>query len=318
MDDVSAKPGLPAPHLTEYGLTIIGDIAIDLVMGSLTQWPEIGTETLMPHSEMRAGGSAGNAALALRQLNASVRLISAVGTDALGPWLTAQFAGVDTEFSEIPGATSLSVGILHEGGERNFFTTQGHLERQEIPAHLPEPRHPAAIVLLTGAFLLPRMRARYMALLHDLKALGYRIALDTGWPPAGWDEATIAEVKTWLPACDHVLLNELEITKLGGTADLNTAMMRLSNLMPPEATLVAKVGARGAVAWCGREIARAKPPASGTIVDTIGAGDAFNAGYLLARTQGSDLRDALAMGCDTATRIISHFPRQLAKTMAAT
>ena len=309
MDDISAKPSPSSPDLT-----IIGDLAVDMVMGSLAQWPQIGTETLMPHSEMRAGGSAGNAALALRYLNAPARLISAVGSDALGQWLADQFAG--DGLITVSGPTSLSVGILHDGGERSFFTTRGHMELQAPPASLPPPPHPAAVVLLTGVFLLPRLRAVYGELIHDLKALGYRVALDTGWPPGGWDASATADVKSWLGACDHVLLNELEITQLAGTADLNTAMVRISALMPPEATLVAKVGARGAVGWCGREIARAKPPQSDTIIDTIGAGDAFNAGYLLARTQGADLRDALVMGSDTATRIIAHFPRQPVRTAA--
>ena len=46
-------------------LTIIGDIGIDLVMGPVSGWPRLGTETMMERSELRPGGSAANAALAV-------------------------------------------------------------------------------------------------------------------------------------------------------------------------------------------------------------------------------------------------------------
>ena len=47
-----------------------------------------------------------------------------------------------------------------------------------------------------------------------LAARGFSVALDTGWPPRGWDEATRATVAGWLARCDHVLLNEIECLSL--------------------------------------------------------------------------------------------------------
>jgi sugar/nucleoside kinase (ribokinase family) len=152
------------PFSAAPAITLIGDIGIDLVMGPLAGWPEIGTETLMPRSEMRAGGSAGNVALALRSLGAPVRLISAIGNDPLGHWLTGQFDGIDTELTVIDTATSTSVGLLHEGGERNFFTTRGHLETQVWTP--PARARSGDIVLLTGVFLLPEMRSTYAAVMQ--------------------------------------------------------------------------------------------------------------------------------------------------------
>ena len=65
-------------------LTIIGDIGVDLVLGPISAWPQPGTETLMERNEMRAGGSAGNAALAVSYLGGHSRLLSVVGNDDLG------------------------------------------------------------------------------------------------------------------------------------------------------------------------------------------------------------------------------------------
>jgi sugar/nucleoside kinase (ribokinase family) len=75
------------------------------------------------------------------------------------------------------------------------------------------------------------------------------------------------------------------------------------------ATLVVKTGARGAIGiQDGHRRECAAPPA--TIFDTTGAGDSFNAGYLLARSRGAGLGDSLAAGCHAASTIISRFPRR--------
>lgn len=292
----------------------IGDIGVDLVMGMLEQWPQLGTELLLPRSELRAGGSAGNAVLALRHLGAPARLVSAVGDDDFGRWLGAQFAGVDARLAVCEVASTVSVGLMHRCSERNFFTTEGHLAAFTLEQVLE--RLPAAaagsIALLTGVFLLPRLRPQYPQLLAELRARGYQLALDTGWPSEGWTEAVRAEVLAWLPACDHLLLNELEVRQLAGNEDLDEAMRVLQAHLPPGGTLVVKAGARGALAARGPALLRqsAARREANEIFDTIGAGDSFNAGYLAACLRGASLQQALACACQLASAVLARFPRR--------
>lgn len=293
-------------------LTIIGDIGIDLILGPVDGWPIIGTEVLMERSEMRPGGSAGNTALAMRCLGAPCRLLSEVGSDSFGGWLAQQFADMGAGLRVCHAPTSISTGIIHACGERTFFTTRGHLEElcwQDIgPLVDPAPRA-GSIALLTGVFLLPRMRAVYAEVIGALRAAGYQVALDTGWPSGGWSAGTRAEVLGWIAACDHILLNEVEVIAVAGEPDLDRAMQRLSSTLRPDATLVAKTGPKGAIGLqAGRTITRAAPVVRP--FDTIGAGDSFNAGYLRARLAGLPLGEALAAGCHTASQIIARFPRQ--------
>lgn len=291
-------------------LSIVGDVGVDLVLGTLDGWPRIGTELLMPRSELRAGGSAANSALAARHVGLATQLISAVGHDHFGQWLAQQFTGLRTHLEVCDRETTVSVGLMHGCGERNFFTTYGHLQQlsiQHVLKHL-QPTPVPAIALFTGPFLLGGLRGLYPALLAEAAERGYRVALDTGWPPEGWALCR-EEVRAWLPHCDHLLINELEAHSIAGTDDLDAALAQIERELRPGASLVVKVGARGAVGIeDGHRVEHHAEPAD--IFDTIGAGDAFNAGYLAARLRGGTLAEGLAAGCRTASAILQRFPRK--------
>lgn len=294
------------------GLTIIGDVGVDVVLGPIERWPAVGTETLMDHSELRPGGSAGNAALAASYLGAGCRLLSMVGNDSLGTWLAEQFRELNPSLPTCELATSVSVGIIHACGERTFLTTRGHLEAldyEHVRPFLGRPRRTHAIVLLTGVFLTPKLRARYARLIEEIAALGYEIALDTGWPSGNWNDELREEMFDWVARCDHVLLNEIEVASLGNDPDLRVALDNVSRRLKRGASLIVKNGAKGAIGFQGGTTVDVDAVAA-AVFDTIGAGDAFNAGYLLARLDGSALAPAIASGCKAAAAIISRFPRR--------
>lgn len=296
----------------EQRLIIIGDVGVDLVLGPLSGWPRPGTEILMQQSELRPGGSAGNAALAASYLGGRSQLLSVVGNDEAGAWLAGQFRDLGASLAVCDAPTTLTVGLIHEGGERNFFTTRGHLESLTLDLLKPRlapARHAGSIALLSGAFLTPALRVAYPQLIRELHTLGYHVALDTNWPPEDWSVALRREVSGWIGECEHVLLNDLEVRSLADSEDLEVAIGRVGTSLRPGATLVVKSGARGALALQhGHRYECAAPPAK--IFDTIGAGDSFNAGYLLARLAGAELAEALRAGCEAASAIITRFPRR--------
>jgi sugar/nucleoside kinase (ribokinase family) len=295
-----------------HRLIVIGDVGVDLVLGPIAEWPRVGTETLVDRSELRAGGSAANAALAVSYLGGHSQLLSVVGNDEPGAWLRGQLQALGATLAVCDAPTTLSVGLIHSCGERTFFTTRGHLEalsHEILRPCIPRAPDAGSIALLSGIFLTPALRAAYPLLIRELHALGYRVALDTNWPPQGWSEALRAEVASWVSASDHVLLNELEVRSLADTIDLTAAIERLAAMLKRGATLVVKTGARGAIGTeDGQRCECAAPQAS--MFDTVGAGDSFNAGYLLARLDGAGLAESLAAGCRAASAIIARFPRR--------
>jgi ribokinase len=292
-------------------LLIIGDIGLDLIMGPVDRWPSPGTEALVDRMEMRAGFSAANAALAARHLGHDCRLVGAVGNDDLGRWIVDKLDGIETRLAFTGTATTLSVAFIQSDGERSFLTTRGHLESIDWAGIMPviDPAQPGDIALLTGLFLMPRLRTAYGETLRTLRQHGYRIAVDTGWPTEGWTSEIRAEVTAWLPHCDLLLLNEIEIPGLSGHADIDDALTDLAGHMAPGGIAVAKMGARGAMAAQDGLLFRGAAPTVSAF-DTVGAGDSFNAAFLAALQNGLPLDTALDAGCAGASTIIAHFPRE--------
>ncbi|ALN61916.1 pfkB carbohydrate kinase family protein [Lysobacter antibioticus] len=313
---------LDPPQLSPPQFSIVGDVSVDLVLGTLDGWPKIGTEQLLPRSELRAGGSAANSALAARHLGLSPHLIGAIGDDDLAQWLLLQLAGIRVELQTCASDTTVSVGLMHADGERTFFTSCGHLQHLTpdfVLEHLPQAS-PGSIALFTAPFLLPGLREHFSQLLAEASNQGYQVALDTGWPPEGWTPQVHREVEGWLVHCDHLLVNELEAMSIAGIhddsgEDLELAVQRVARLLKPGAHLIVKLGAAGALGHVDGRSIRYASEAVYDIFDTVGAGDSFNTGYLAARlsqarTNQASLRDALAAGCRTATAILPRFPRK--------
>ena len=295
-------------------ITLIGNVNIDLVMGNAVPWPVPGTETILPNSEWRVGGAAGNSALALKALNAPYRIIANRGNDDFGKWLAKAFSGKAKAWPLSQKATALTVGITHPDGERTFFSSLGHLSDfslDDVVSQLPERAKPDEVALLSGVYVLPDLRPDYLKLIELLMARGFTVALDTGWPDGGWTEPVRNEALNWISRCDHVLINELEARGLTQMPDalIKDVAIELRNAMGPNSNLVIKRGPNGAFAQCGDSAAEVTAPQV-IVVDTIGAGDVFNAGYLDALRIGFTGSKALQMAVAVASRAISTQPRR--------
>jgi sugar/nucleoside kinase (ribokinase family) len=293
---------------------LIGNVNIDLVMGSTAPWPTPGTETILPHSEWRVGGAAGNSALALKALRAPYKIIANRGHDDFGRWLTKPFGAKAKAWPVSKTATALTVGITHPDGERTFFSSLGHLSEfsiDSVVAQLPELAKFGDVALLSGVYVLPKLRPKYLDLIGLLRARGFSVALDTGWPDGGWTEAVQAEALSWIKQCDHVLVNELEARSLASlpVAPVREVAAALLSSMPPNANLVIKRGPNGALAQCGNVCVEVAAPVI-TVVDTIGAGDVFNAGYLDAIRTGMTGMEGLQQAVTVASRAVSTKPRR--------
>ena len=301
--------------MTVERILVLGNVNVDLVMGEIDGWPQVGTEVILPRSEMRPGGSAGNTALALSGLGVPHRLVAGVGVDMMGDWLAAQFDPAYSTWIVMDCATTVTVGIVHHGGDRAFFTTTGHLHEsrlEDLATRIPAAPDEQACALISGGFLMPHIEAGTAELIPLLQNRGWRVAIDPGWPSDGWSHKNVALARRWLGLADIALINAEEARGMTARDDLDAAVGDLASSLSANQMLVVKCGAEGVSVHAGgrdgNEITVAAPEVE--VVDTVGAGDTFNAAFLATLTSGSMPAEAAARGVRSASIAISTYPRR--------
>jgi sugar/nucleoside kinase (ribokinase family) len=300
-------------------LAVIGNVNVDLILGPAAPWPKAGTEIMVDHDELRVGGAAGNTALAWNGLGVDYQIAAHVGSDQFGQWLKDAFGARAAAWAIYPESTTLSVGITHPDGERTFFTTRGHLHRlslADVEAGVDAIRLAGGYALVCGCFLTDDLTADYGALFDWADRHGIMVALDTGWPLDSWTTKNREAARGWLTRCGVALLNEVESTALAGIDDPAEAARDIHALMPPGAIVVVKRGPNGALGIDadGDMTSVAAPQVD--VIDTIGAGDVFNAGFLAALARGAPLESCLKAGTQVASRAISTHPRDYGAAQA--
>ena len=300
-------------------LTLIGNVNVDLILGPVTPWPTPGTELIVADQDLRFGGSTGNSALTAIALGGEVRVIANIGRDAMGRWLADHMPEQAKRWRRSEQPTAISVGLGHPEGERTFITALGHLadfSLADVMQQLPSSAMRGEIALLSGVFVTPRLAADYASLLQTLRQRGFTIALDTGWPNGGWSAQTREQLLGWCGLVDYALFNEVEVVSLAPGKALTEAARHVRQSLHSGGTLVVKRGGDGAsLVSATQEVAISAPTVP--VIDTIGAGDVFNAAFLLAVQTGKEPVEALQAAVACASRAVSTRPRQFIRPQAA-
>jgi len=285
---------------------VAGDANLDLVLRGDVR-PRFGqAEQYLSGADLVLGSSAGIFASGLARLGADVRLVARVGEDSFGERTAGLLVAAGVEVSElrtVPGATGLSV-ILSDGSDRAILTLPGAmagLEAEEVNRALA--RSGATHLHVASIFLLPGLRQHLPGLLARARAAGVTTSLDPNWDP---DERWTG-VAECLPHLDVLLPNAAEAVELAAALTGRRepdAVESARHLAAAGPVVVVKDGDRGGFAVAGSAVERA-PALSVRVVDTTGAGDSFDAGFLAAwldgRPVGESLTWAVAAGSLSAT-----------------
>lgn len=278
---------------TPFDVVAVGEINADLILsGDVT--PAFGqVEKLLDEARLVIGSSTAIFACAAARLGLRTAIVGKVGSDVFGRFMVEALTerGVDTSGvvvdPEVP--TGLSV-ILSRGADRAILTAPGAipaLRHSEIsPALLRAARH----LHLGSFFLLDALRPDVPRLFQEARGLGATVSIDTNFDPSGAWNGGLREALRYV---DVFMPNATEARAIAGTASLDEAISDFAACVP----LVAiKLGEDGAMARRG-----AAPPISLSapavaVVDTVGAGDCFDAGFVYGFLNGWDPRRALQLG----------------------
>lgn len=276
--------------MATFDLVVVGDANPDVLIAGAPAVPAYDqAETLVEAGSLALGGSAAIVAHGAARLGLSTALVASVGRDPAGDFVldALSSAGIDTSLvtRDEREPTALTVCLGGANGDRAILTSLGCLASFEPPKQLPPSRH----VHAAAYFLQPRLAAGLAELFGDARRHGASTSLDTNDDPAGaWKLAPGV-----LDACDYLLPNEAEALALTGTANMRTAMAALAGAA---VTPVVKRGRHGATALrAGKAHTVRGTPVQP--VDTVGAGDSFDAGFLAGLLNTGDLNQALALGC---------------------
>ena len=275
-----------------FDVTVAGELNLDLILYGLPSELTPERELLADNMVLTLGSSSAIVAHNLASLGTKVGFHSLIGEDALGKIALERLAlgGVDT--SRVRAETSVGTGlsvILQHDGWRNILTYPGAISRLSFRdldfEYLSNARH----FHLSSYYLQSGLRPNVPDLFRRLKAAGLTISLDTNDDPKGLFEDDLYNV---LKLVDIFLPNHREACRIANTDDLEIALSRLSQIVP---LLVVKAGAQGAIAIRADE--RINSAAMNVeIVDPVGAGDSFDAGFLHAYLKGWNLGDCMTAG----------------------
>ncbi len=279
--------------MPRFDVTIAGELNLDLILYGLPEQLPPERELLADRMMLTLGSSSAIVAHNLAALGSRVGFQSRIGDDPLGQIALdrLQQGGVDVSLvRRVPGSvtTGLTV-ILHHEAWRNILTYAGtiaELAWDDLDLdYLADSRH----FHFSSYYLQRGLRPRVSELLQRLKSKGLTISLDTNDDPDDRWEGGLHEI---LQHVDVFLPNEREACKAAGMEDLEAAIHKLSELVP---LVVVKLGRKGALAQRGSE-RHLSPSLEVVPVDTVGAGDSFDAGFLHQYVRGADLPACLASG----------------------
>lgn len=285
-------------------ILVIGELNVDLIVSGLPSLPVLGQELLCDDFQMALGSSSAICASWLATLGATVDFWGKVGRDPYGEFVINELerCGVGTHGiirdPTIRTGVTISLTYPHDRALLTYLGSIAALCLDDLDLGLLpgyHHLHSASIFLQRG--LRPGLPALYRA----AKEAGLTTSLDSGWDPEkrwGYD------LFGTLPYVDFFLPNEAEALHLTKTGTVEEAAIELSRLA---GTVVVKLGREGALARAGEQVWKV-PGFKVEVVDTTGAGDAFNAGFLYAhliegRSMPEALRFANACGAIAVTTI---------------
>ena len=277
---------------SQFDVIIVGEINLDLILYGLPEQMPVERELLGSGFVTTLGSSSAILAHNLAVLGTSIGFVCCVGKDEFGRMAIARLAASGVDVSQTLYSADLNTGVtllLPHGEQRHILTYPGSMAEMRVDDLNFEYLRSARHFHLSSLFLQKALQPDLPQLFRALKQAGLTLSLDTNDDPEDRWGGVLDEL---LDLVDVLLPNEDEVKRMTGKATVEEALDALALRVP---LIAVKCGARGAVVQQGgarEHVAgvRVEP------VDTIGAGDSFDAGFLHAWLSGASARDAARMG----------------------
>ena len=264
-------------------LICAGEAFEDLIFVGLERLPELGEEIKTDHFTATIGGGAVITAVRAARLGMRTHLISALGDDACKRLKRERVTITNLRKANEPHAITAA---LSTDADRAFVTYNGVNARLEERLSRIIPKVKTSHLHLC---FYPHDCHRWAAIVSKLRKRGVTTSWDFGWNEPLTNERGLTDL---IDSLDFVFVNEREACLYTGESSLEAS---IPHWRERQAITVVKLGEAGAV-WLAPDRDIHVPAPRVAVVDTTGAGDSFNAGFLVAWMNGKSPEQCLAAG----------------------
>lgn len=279
-----------------FDVLVVGELNVDLILNQIGKFPEIGKEVLASNMNLTLGSSSAIFASNLSTLGTRVAFSGKLGHDNFGDHIISSLKsrGVDTDYivRSVKHTTGATI-VLNYGEDRAMVTYQGAMKYLTISDVTDEALRSARHLHLSSVFLQTGLTADLAELFSKAKALGLTTSIDPQWDP---EEKWSVDLNALLPHVDVFMPNIKELCALTNKRDLAGGIDAIKSVSK---IIVVKNGSEGAYLWDGKQILHQPSFLNKQVVDSIGAGDSFDSGFIHKFLQQKPLRECLEFGALT-------------------
>ena len=272
---------MPRRREKTWDVVVVGDFFMDIVMSGFQKFPRLGQEAFAKRLRQEIGGGAAITSCGLAKLKMNVAVLGVVGKQD-GMWLVQRLLAAAVNASALEQHPSEPTGVtvsVSTPEDRAFYTYYGaneflpammkNQQARELMSHARHVHFACAPDPVLDGDLFPELHANKCT-----------VSIDVGWHES-WltDERNV----DMLRESDIFFPNEREAELMTGFSDPDAMLEELHTRGVRNVAL--KLGARGAILdWEGKRYRC--PPFPVTPMDTTGAGDCFDAGFIYGWLRG--------------------------------
>ena len=264
----------------------VGELNVDLLLNRIAGFPEVGKEIFAQDMTLTLGSSTAIFAANAATLGARVSFVGMIGKDSFGDVVKNSLRDRNVDIShliEAEGAATGLTAILNYDNDRANVTYPGAMSLMGVKDLQPEVIAQAKHVHVSSVFLQEQLHKDLAAIVRLVKQCGATLSMDVQFDPAEtWD----FDCAAILPYVDVFMPNEQEIMAITRKGSVEEA---IDAILPYARVIVVKMGTKGSLVVTpeGRNLMPAM--LNPQVVDAIGAGDSYDAGFISAYVRGKDL-----------------------------
>jgi len=283
---------------------VLGDTNLDIIC-NIDKIPKKEQEFNIDPIKFTVGGNGANFSVALGKLGVNVYFFSVIGNDFSTNFMVGELwsSGAKPNLFKSDNVNGYSVVLVHKNGERGIISNKGATEELSLNMFkdgILKEILEDDILFIPGFFHHKTLYRGLEDFLRTLKKRGVKIMFDLCFDKSNMWMRTL---KRYIPYIDVLFLNKTELQWLTKRKDVSKGIRKLHKYGLEN--IVLKIGKRGSAYFSDGKSFREKAR-NVKCMDSLAAGDVFNAGWLYGFISGKNERSCLKLGNFVAGKKIQH------------